>query len=255
MSLATPFLFYPPIYEENGVPKYKICSKGSHVCRYQYVSSSEKMKSKNVFIFFHGNGEDAEQVSGLCQNMAISLKCDFFILEYPGYGLSDKDSQRDKPLISRINADAELLIKYLIEDLNIPISHIILMGRSIGCAPACQLASKYGDELGGLILYSPFTSVYDIAGHHASFLGKMATCLVYNWDTEKNIAGVNIPTMIIHGSKDSIIPSDMGLKVYMACPSLNKIYHQIPDAEHNDFNVYEFLDMASKFLKNFKINQ
>ena len=54
---------------------------------------------------------------------------------------------------------------YLRYERNTPASHIVLYGRSLGSGPSCYLAKKTADEgesIAGLILHSPFLSIYRI---------------------------------------------------------------------------------------------
>lgn len=64
-----------------------------------------------------------------------------------------------------IYRNIEAAYKYLRVVRNIPACQIILYGRSLGSGPSCYLASKTaleGDSVGGLILHSPFLSVYKV---------------------------------------------------------------------------------------------
>ena len=59
----------------------------------------------------------------------------------------------------------EAAYKYLREERNIPASQIVLYGRSLGSGPSCHLARKTaldGESVAGLILHSPFLSIYRI---------------------------------------------------------------------------------------------
>jgi hypothetical protein len=59
----------------------------------------------------------------------------------------------------------EAAYKYLREERNIPPSQIVLYGRSLGSGPSCHLARKTaldGESVAGVILHSPFLSIYRI---------------------------------------------------------------------------------------------
>lgn len=79
---------------------------------------------------------------------------------------------------------------------------MFLMGRSLGSGPACCLASKY--PVAGLVLISAFTSVLDVASEHFGFFGKLL--LKNRFDNLENIKKVKCPTLIIHGTEDSLVP-------------------------------------------------
>ena len=61
-------------------------------------------------------------------------------VEYPGYGV-----YRSAPptTADRIVQDAETVYKFLTKTLKWEQSDIIVCGRSIGCGPACHLASVF----------------------------------------------------------------------------------------------------------------
>ena len=61
------------------------------------------------------------------------------------------------------NIDAAF--RYLTKVRKIPPSQIVLYGRSLGSGPSCYLAAKsanQGRSVAGLILHSPFLSVYRV---------------------------------------------------------------------------------------------
>jgi pimeloyl-ACP methyl ester carboxylesterase len=79
-------------------------------------------------------------------------------MEYPSYGLYGGR----EPSSSAIEADAESVLLHLVEERNVPLENILVMGRSLGTGPACYLASRY-KELKGIILMSAYTSLRDVA--------------------------------------------------------------------------------------------
>lgn len=57
-------------------------------------------------------------------------------MEYRGYGLYKQEKSSDGLLI-----DALTVYDYLTTEFGIPEEDIVLCGRSIGCTPACWIAS------------------------------------------------------------------------------------------------------------------
>jgi hypothetical protein len=57
-------------------------------------------------------------------------------MEYRGYGLYKQEKSSDGLLI-----DALTVYDYMTTEFGIPEEDIVLCGRSIGCTPACWIAS------------------------------------------------------------------------------------------------------------------
>lgn len=69
------------------------------------------------------------------------------------------------PCELNVYADAEAAFEYLTEEIGLSPHQIVLYGRSLGSGPSCYLAQKSAREcksVGGLILHSPFASVYRV---------------------------------------------------------------------------------------------
>jgi hypothetical protein len=62
-------------------------------------------------------------------------------------------------------ASIDAVFNYLVEKRGLSPHQIVLYGRSLGSGPSCYLAEKTsmgGNQVAGLILHSPFTSVYRV---------------------------------------------------------------------------------------------
>ena len=89
-------------------------------------------------------------------------------MEYPGYGL-----YKGKPSEESILKDAETVYDYLVENMKISESNIIVMGKSLGSGPACHLASHRSPS--SLILITPYTSIAECA---ADLVGSFCKYLI-----------------------------------------------------------------------------
>lgn len=87
--------------------------------------------------------------------------------------------------------------------LGYDIKDVILIGRSIGTGVAVEIAAKY-PNIRGTVLISAFLSIRDVAQHVAGAISKL-----FVGDIFKNILlidKIRCPILFIHGKKDELIP-------------------------------------------------
>ena len=113
----------------------------------------------------------------------------------------------------------------------------LVMGRSLGSAPAIEIARHYQPRLKGLIVESGFAS----ARNQLRRIG-MAHLLQENPDpigfgNDLKIRDITLPTLIIHGEEDEIIPVTEGRILYTLSGALRKSSVFIPRTGHNDILI------------------
>jgi fermentation-respiration switch protein FrsA (DUF1100 family) len=86
--------------------------------------------------------------------IADTLGCNVFSYEFVGYGPVSGPTSEDNCYESLHTAYRELRNHY-----SIPVSRIILWGRSLGTGPTVQVASDLGLDIAGIILESPLRSI------------------------------------------------------------------------------------------------
>mmetsp|Transcript_168317 Transcript_168317/g.540764 ORF Transcript_168317/g.540764 Transcript_168317/m.540764 type:complete len:274 (+) Transcript_168317:67-888(+) len=144
-------------------------------------------------LFSHGNAEDLGIIRASCFEMAVILRCNFFLYEYTGYGI-----RAGSPSEVAVYEDIEAAYKYVRDVLEVPWQRIVAYGRSIGTAPSVHLATRA--PLRGMVLQSPMSSIYRIPFHLRFTLPGDRFC---NIDKVKDVC---CPTLIIHGTRDEIVP-------------------------------------------------
>ena len=144
-----------PRFDGGSVQAVKILTKkGVYVAAVVYkVPSDLANDNTKTIIYSHGNATDVGAMFPLQCILAHSLECNVISYDYSGYGESggcpmEANTYRD------IAGVYEWTLKNVCSD---DASKIILYGQSVGSGPCCHLASKE-DDLGGMILHSPFTS-------------------------------------------------------------------------------------------------
>lgn len=193
-------------------------------CRF-YVHSQRAPS----MIYFHGNGEvvsDYDHIAPIYNQLGINL----FVADYRGYGAS-----RGRPTFNNMISDAPAIFKAFVDilDENDYKNDIFVMGRSLGSAPAIEIVYHHQEQLKGLVIESGFASIINLLLH----LGLPTESLGLK-DTEfpnlTKMRTITIPTLIIHGEYDSLIPPTEGKALFENAASRNKNLVIIPDAEHND---------------------
>ena len=174
------------------------------VCRF-YIAG----KDCPSILFFHGNGEtvgDYDYVAPFYNERGINL----FVSDYRGYGLSG-----GSPTITNFISDAHPILKSFCELIQRGgcQDRLFVMGRSLGSAPAIELAFHYQDVFRGLIIES---------GTARGF------------SNGEKICSVRIPALFIHGQYDEIIPAEQGSQLYRNAGTQKKALLLIAGAGHND---------------------
>eukprot|EP00283_Hemiselmis_rufescens_P006553 CAMPEP_0173429292 /NCGR_PEP_ID=MMETSP1357-20121228/8042_1 /TAXON_ID=77926 /ORGANISM="Hemiselmis rufescens, Strain PCC563" /LENGTH=349 /DNA_ID=CAMNT_0014393449 /DNA_START=73 /DNA_END=1119 /DNA_ORIENTATION=+ len=162
--------------------------------------SDEDEAATAVFIYCHANGEDVglcyEAGHWLCENLGVHV----VIPEYPSYGPSP-----GRPNELTVYENVRATYNMVVQGIGFSPRKVIMFGRSIGTGPAIKLASEL--DVGGLVLVSPFVSVGNIVQHHVGFLASWLTDgLADIFPSIDLIPDAECPTLLVHGSLDTVIP-------------------------------------------------
>ncbi len=176
-----------------------------------------------ALLFLHGNAGNA---SHRLPNAALLVKLGIHVLllDYRGYGASE-----GRPSEAGVYADARAGLAHLTGERGIPEARIVVFGRSLGSAVAVDLARERG--LAGLILESAMSSAADVA---RSALGWPAAWLVgTRFDSAGKIGAVRCPLLFFHGDRDTIVPYELGLRLFERAPE-PKAFETLRGSGHND---------------------
>ncbi|MEM8867305.1 MAG: alpha/beta hydrolase [Verrucomicrobiota bacterium] len=174
--------------------------------------------SEQLLLYSHGNGEDIGH--GLPLYQAFQSKgLSVLAYDYPGYGLSSGRASE-----KGVYASIEAAYRYARGELGYDASQIILYGRSVGSGPTCWMAEQ--ETFAGIILDGAFTSAFRVV------TGRK----IVPWDKFDNLKrlhSIRSPVLLIHGTKDNVVPFSHAQKNYAAIQSpKQKLW--IEGAKHND---------------------
>ena len=201
-------------------------------------------------LFFHGNGEvvsDYDEISSLYLQKNLNL----IVADYRGYGMSS-----GIPTLTDLARDAHTIFKKVREELSIKNlqNDLWVMGRSLGSISALELACNDQEEINGLIIESGFPSVVRIMIH----LGIPASGMgLEKIDQEclERIQKIFLPTLIIHGEQDWLVPLQNAKDIYQHLGTKEKELLIIPSATHNDIMVVgfkEYFNSLQQFIEKTK---
>eukprot|EP00397_Hematodinium_sp_SG-2012_P052876 GEMP01062795.1.p1 GENE.GEMP01062795.1~~GEMP01062795.1.p1 ORF type:complete len:281 (+),score=69.59 GEMP01062795.1:137-979(+) len=195
-------------------------------------SVSASAQGVHVLVYFHANAEDLGASHQHVLSLQVWLKVHAVCVEYPGYGLSV-----GTPTEKTVRDDSCSVIRFLINVMGVPVSRIVLMGRSIGSAVAAKLAKDF--DVGGLILISPFTRIVDVA---EQMVGRLSSAIFDDtfFDTLSIMSEIHCRTLFFHGTEDKLAPLWHSEKLYAHCVAesgTGKMLHLCTGLGHNDIDL------------------
>ena len=199
-------------------------------------------------LYFHGNGEvvsDYDEISPFYHQRKMNL----VVADYRGYGASS-----GTPTLTGLVQDAPLIFHGVREELSRRKlrKDLWVMGRSLGSIAALELASHRQEEMKGLIIESGFPSVVRIMFHlgvPAQVMGREKI----DQESLERLKKIFLPTLIIHGGQDSLVPLENAKAIYQHLGAQEKELLVIPSATHNDIMIVGFKDYFNalqQFIEN-----
>jgi len=193
-------------------------------------------------VFFHGNaGNIAMRVPTVEALVARGMSV--FLLGYRGYGRSEGSPSEEGVL-----KDGLAALRWTAEQVG-GADRVVLHGRSLGGFVAAGVASR--ESVGGVVLESTFTSLRDMARQVYPFIPSfLLTRLRGHFDNLSAVRSIEAPILVIHGDRDTLIPSEMGRELFQAAGEPRKWY-VVPGAGHNDLPLIggrEYFDEVARFV-------
>jgi hypothetical protein len=174
-------------------------------------------------VHFHGNGESINYTIETGVELA-RRGLGVLLVEYRGYGISSGPAPSEDGLYMDAEAALDALASY-----GVPSSKTILWGTSLGSGVAAEMAAR--GRGAALILVTPFTSIRAVASRIAPLL-PASLYMGDRYDTLSKASAIRVPTLIIHGDRDELVPYSMGRELAAAIPGARLV--TIEGGHHND---------------------
>lgn len=200
-----------------------------------------------VVLFAHGNAGNLSHRADRLLHLNRSLRVAVMIFDYRGYGRSE-----GAPNEAGVLADARAARRWLAERAGIAEDQIVLLGESLGAAVMVDLAAT--DGAAGLILEHAFTSLPDVAAYHYPFV-PARLLMRSRLDSLSKIAAYRGPLLQAHGDADSIVPFELGRRLFAAANEPKRFIH-LENHDHNDPMPPTYYQALDEFLeRSFKLDR
>jgi fermentation-respiration switch protein FrsA (DUF1100 family) len=189
-----------------------------------------------VVLYFPGNGDFLAGVVGRFKALT-SDGTGLVALSYRGYaGSSGSPSERGLLL------DAEAAYAFTVARYEA--DRIVLWGFSLGSGVATAVAAEH--PVSKLILEAPYTSTVDVA---SALLRIVPVSLLMRdqFHSDRRIAKVTVPLLIMHGVKDPAISITFGERLF-ALAHEPKQFVRFPEGGHNDLDRFGATETAKAFI-------
>ncbi|MCZ7533608.1 MAG: alpha/beta hydrolase [Acidimicrobiia bacterium] len=162
------------------------------------------------------------------------------LVDYRGYG-----GNPGSPSEEGLRLDARAALAYL--NSRVERGAIIYFGESLGSGVALELAVEHPPA--AVVLRSPFTSLDGVASVHYPYL-PASLLLRDRFDNATTIPDVEVPILIIAGSQDRIVPTELSRELYDHARDPKELVI-IDGVDHNDAALVagaEMIDAVTGFL-------
>ena len=184
-------------------------------------------RAPGLLIAYHGNADLAAWVAAWAADVERATGWSILVPEYRGYG-----GLGGSPDYLSSQRDARATYRLAREELGVDSSRIALYGHSLGSAIATELAMEHAPAV--LILEAPFTSAREMARGPLAPVALLWDLVArVHFDTRSKVAQLAVPTWVVHGDRDGVIPVRMGRAVHAAARVPGELL-LVRGAGHND---------------------
>ncbi len=160
--------------------------------------------------------------------LATALAADgsgVLLMDYRGYG-----GNPGSPSEAGVAADARAAYRYLTREAGVDAGQLVYFGESLGGAVLTALAVEHPPA--AMMLRSPFTDLAAAAAVHYPVL-PVRLLLRDRFAVVEPVGALTVPTTVIYGTADSIIPPEQSKRVAAAAGGQVDVI-VVKGADHND---------------------
>jgi uncharacterized protein len=182
--------------------------------------------TRGVVLYFHGNMSNIARYAQYANNFT-SKRYEVWMMDYPGFGKSTG------PFTEERLYDYSLQLYRLARTRYRP-GDIIIYGKSFGTCLASQLASVRDCKY--LFLETPCFSFESLIYHWLPIY-PVENLLHYRFPTNEYLQKVTAPILILHGTKDGLIPISNARRLE-ALLKPGDVFVPVENGYHNNLNDF-----------------
>ncbi|MDC7998249.1 alpha/beta hydrolase [Gilvibacter sediminis] len=183
---------------------------------------------KGLILYYHGNAGNLARWGGIAEQYT-KYGYDVMVMDYRGYGKSG-----GSPAEATLYSDAQLFYEHAKKQYRE--QDILVFGRSLGTSVSTFLAAE--NTPGQLILETPFHSIEDVANTRFRYL-PVQWLIKYDFPSYKYAPEVNCATLILHGTRDGVVPFSSGQRLFLEFKPANVQFITIPEGRHNNLGEFQ----------------
>ena len=197
---------------------------------------NKNLNNYKTILFLHGNAGSLENRIHKINHFK-DMNVNFLLIYWRGFS-----GNKGKPTEKGLYEDAKSAVAWL-KSKGVNENNIIIYGESLGTGVATEIAQN--KNFAGIILESPFTSMIDAGKNKYPYL-PVRLLLKDKYESNKKIKNIKSPILIMHGKVDTLVPFDMGKKMYELANEPKYYYF----SEYDD-HMMEYNEKLLKVLKDF----
>ena len=236
-------------------PKLKFVGPAnSRVALMSYIVNTRRP----TILYGHGNASDIGYMNDFLESLSRDLCCNIVSYDYEGYGLTVSRDPFNKPTERGCIRATETVYNYLVDDLKVLPSDIILYGTSIGTGPIVKLGATLAEQgivVRGILLQTPYSSIFGVVSESIESSCYYTGRVIEDpnmFKSGEEIGKIKSRIAIIHGPNDEVIPYANAERLHLAAKNSKLV--TIPTATHNNIEGvpehYEILKQTIRDLIN-----
>jgi uncharacterized protein len=195
--------------------------------------------TKPTIVFAHGKSSNIGYYETVLDYFN-KHKYGMFLFDYRGFGNSG-GKPSEEGLSKDLEAASDFIADYPDPKYRVPVGKQVAMGYSLGGGPTADVATRR--DFRAVILCSTYTSMNDALLYHKNRYNPYVRWLLNEkivtskFDSLSKVPQIKSPLLVVHGTKDAVIPVEMGEKLYNKATTPHKHFLKIDDSDH--YNMCE----------------